>query len=178
MSQSATLYRVSAATFHQLKSTENRDTFDIAAISKSYSIFSGSFMGIEFVLTKEQDETTTTILSEIFNPQQVLSSPDFDQRTPEEQFDYYENGNFIPYINDQKILIISEILNGISEETIRKRYDGAELNAHRIYPEVWHNDNSPDLVYNAHDLVERLHELKIIFQQAAKDKDYILVFIG
>lgn len=73
---------------------------------------------------------------------------------------------------------INSLIRNISEADIHSRYDARQLNNNGIYPEVWHNDNSPNQVYNERHIVEDFKELKSIVNKADNDKDYILVFVG
>ncbi len=65
MGQSATLYRVSQNTFEKLNQPNNQQKFDINS-AKSYSIFEDSFMALEYLLSKDQNDSTIEIINEIF----------------------------------------------------------------------------------------------------------------
>ena len=177
MSQSATLYRISQDTFEHLVKLDSKSQFDIAS-AKSHSTFQGSFMGLEYILSKGQDVSTTELVREIFNPKQLLGGQDFNDLTPEEQLAFYESERFIAYLDTTTISKLSAFLDKVSVNAIQSRYDAAELNDNGIYPEVWHNDNSPDQANNKRHILEDLKELKTIVNQAAKQGDYILVFVG
>lgn len=177
MSQSATLYRISQAIFTQLESPNDKPKFEINT-AKSYVTFQGSFMGLEYVLSKGQDVSTTALVSEIFNPTQSLGGQEFESLTPEEQFEFYESGLFIPYLDTLIISKLNDFISNVSQTDISSKYDAEELNENRIYPEVWHNDNSADKAYNERHILEGLEELKKIIREANMENDYILVFIG
>jgi Domain of unknown function (DUF1877) len=177
MSKSATLYRVSKDTFEQLKSSDNSRKFDSSS-TKSFATFQGSFVGLEYILTKGQDQLTTELLSEIFNPKEALGRQKFESLTPEEQFEFYESGSFIPYLDTTEISEINDLLDGVKGADIHAKYDAKEFNSNGIYPSVWHNDNSPDQAINKRHLLEDLTKLKTIIMQADQDKDFILVFVG
>jgi hypothetical protein len=66
MSQSATLYRISNDTFRQLEASVDRPQFEISS-AKNYTTFQGSFMGLEYILSKGQDIPTTKIINEILD---------------------------------------------------------------------------------------------------------------
>jgi hypothetical protein len=176
MSQSATLYRISPDTFGQLVKSDN-PKFDIAS-AKSHVIFQGSFMGLEYILSKGQDASTIELVREIFNPRLSLGGQDFSSLTPEEQFEFYESGGSISYLDMTSIRKLNNFLEKVSETDIQSKYDAQELNDNRIYPEVWHNDNSPDQAYKQPHILEDLEELKAIVNQADKQGDYIFVFVG
>ena len=177
MSQSATLYRVSQEMFEELSKSENKQKFNINSV-KSYSIFQGSFMGLEYILSKGQDNSTIELVSEIFNPKAILGRQNFEKLTPEEQFEFYKSGLLIPYLPASTITRLNDFLSEIPESDIRLKYDSSELNDNGIYPEVWQNDNSPDLAYTEQHIVKDFKEIKKIIKQANTECDYIFVFIG
>lgn len=177
MSQSATLYRISQDLFKQLDNPNDKQKFDIN-VAKSYSTFQGSFMGLEYLLSKGQDNLTTELVNEIFNPKQSLGGQEFESLTPEQQFEFYESGLFIPYLDTSIISKLNDFINNVSQTDIGSKYDAEELNDNGIYPEVWHNDDSADKAYNKRQILEDFEELKTIIKQADTENDYILVFIG
>jgi hypothetical protein len=177
MSQSATLYRISTDSFKMLDEPDNKQKFKINS-AKSYSIFQGSFMALEYILSKGQNNSTTQLVNEIFNPRQSLGRQTIETLTPEEQFEFYESGFFIPYLDISTISKLNVFLTNTSQRDISSKYDANELNDNGIYPEVWHNDNSPNLSYNQRHIMEDLEELKQIINKADIEQDYIFVFIG
>ncbi|MES2622290.1 MAG: DUF1877 family protein [Bacteroidota bacterium] len=176
MSQSATLYRISFDTFAQLKSSKEA-SFDRSS-AKNQITFQGSFMGLEYLLSKGSDISAIDLLKEIFNPSRSLGEQEFGNLTPDEKFEFYKNGNIISYLDSTTISNLNIFLDKVSENAIQSRYDKTELNDKGIYPEVWHNDNSPDQAYNQRHILEDFKELKEIISQADKHGDYILVFVG
>jgi hypothetical protein len=176
MSQSATLYRISKETFEQLRSSEDSRNFDIAS-AKNYTSFHGSFMGLEYLLSKGQGERTRELISEIFNPKEALGGQEFENMPPEEQFEFYGTGEVIPYLDTNMVSEISKLLGHVTEADFQANYNAKELNDNGIYPQAWHNDNPPDQAFNVRQLTDDLAELKTIFQQASTDKDYFLVFV-
>jgi hypothetical protein len=178
MSQSATLYRISQDYFNQLEQSGNRKKFNIITIAKNYMIFHGSFMGLEYVLSKGKDAKIAELLRELFSPKQALGGQEFDRLSPLEQLSFYESGNYIPYLDTVTISRLNDFLDTISEADIHSNYSATELNEYGIYPEVWHNDNSPNQAYNKKHLLDDFTGLKTIIKQASQDKDNILVFVG
>lgn len=176
MSQSATLYRVSQDLFEKLKANRNL-IFKISS-AKSYTTFESSFMGLEYVICKGRDIQSIELLSEIFEPQEALGLEELENLAAEEQFEFYEKGRIIPYLNLTTVFKIDELLDTISEETIHLNYESKELNKKGIYPRVWHDDDSQNLAINKRQLIEDLSELKEIFKEAAVENDYIFVFVG
>lgn len=177
MSQSATLYRVSQEVFNRLEKSGGKERFEISS-AKSYTIFQGSFMGLEYILSKGQDAATAGLISEIFNPKQSLGEKAFANMTPEEQFEFYENGRLIPFLDTTTILKIKNLLDEVSEADIHFRYDADELNNNDVYPRIWHKENSPNPGFNKLQLLEDFAALKRILKQAGEEQDYIFVFVG
>ena len=147
MSQTATLYRISSDTFEQLVESGNNREFDITSV-KDQATFQGSFMGLEFILSKGKDASTTQLIREVFNPRLILGGQDFTSLTPEEQFEFYESESVISYLDPTTISKLNTFLDKVTDDDIRTRFNSEELNENGIYPEVWHNDNSPDQAFN------------------------------
>jgi len=177
MSQAATLYRISADTFLKLVNSDNNPQFDTAS-AKDHAIFQGSFMGLEFVLSKGKDDSTTELIREVFNPRLSLGEQDFNSLTFEEQLEFYESGGTISYLDTSSISKLNAFLEQVSETDIQSNYDAIELNDNGIYPEVWHNDSSSDQGYNLRHILDDLKELNAIVNHANNQGDYILVFVG
>lgn len=171
MGQSITLYRISKDTFERLKNGENFKT----SSAKSYSIFNGSFMGLEFLLSKGQDKDTRQLITEIFAPSLSISEENKEQIFIDEPLEGFEE-DIISYLENLKITQINNILEKVSEAEFRSRYNPKELNNNYIYPSVWHNDNSQDQAFNERHLAEDFSSLKKIFKHATEEQDYILVF--
>jgi hypothetical protein len=135
-------------------------------------------MALEYILSKGQNNSTTELVNEIFNPKHSLGGQNFESLTPKEQFEFYESGLFIPYLDISTISKLNDFLTNISQTDVSSKYNTNELNNNGIYPEVWHNDNSPDQAYNERHILEDLEELKTIIKKADTEKDYIFVFVG
>jgi hypothetical protein len=154
------------------------------ALSKSYSTFQGSFMGLEFVLSIGQDKETADLISEIFNPSKTIGmqeTQEMDQLTEEDilaMFESYETGETIYYLDSNTVSQINSILIIQSTDQVIARYDSEELNENGIYPEVWTAGNSPDTAYNEFHIKEGVTELKKLFEAADSEQDYLLVFVG
>jgi len=176
MSQTATLYRISQDVFKKLSNPDVKQKFDIDS-AKDHSIFQGSFMALEYILSKGQGDSTVEFIKEIFNPKHSLGEQDLETMSPEEEFNFYESGFFIPFLETSTISDISKILAAISPEDISSKYHAKELNDNNIYPGVWHNDNSPDQAYNRQHILEDFEELKKIIRQAEIEQDYIFVLV-
>jgi len=62
MGQSATLYRVSDHRFRQIEKSDKEHQVDFH--SEPDAMFQGSFMGLEYILLKGQDASTTELISQ------------------------------------------------------------------------------------------------------------------
>jgi hypothetical protein len=168
----------------QLENSKERGQFNIPAIAKSYSTFQGSFMGLEFVLSKGQNKGTADLIAEIFNPSKAMGmqeTQEIDQLKEEDilaMFESYESGEIICYLDSNTVSKINTFLKTQSAAQVIARYDSEELNENGIYPEVWSAGNSRDTAFNERDIAEGLTELKKIFEAADLDQDSILVFVG
>lgn len=117
MSQPAGLYSISKTTFKQLENAGNQRWFDIAS-AKNHATFQGTFMGLEFILSKGRDSSAVAQVEEIFNPKQSLGERESENLTHEEQFKYYENVALIRYLNMETITKLNEFLYNVSEADI------------------------------------------------------------
>ena len=184
VSQSASLYRVSRETFLQLENSKEKGEFNIPALAKSYSTFEGSFMGLEFVLSKGQKKETADLIAEIFNPTKKMGmqgTQAMDQLNEEDilaMFESYESGEIIYYLDSSTVSQINTFLKTQSTAQVIARYNNEELNENGIYPEVWTAGYSRETAYNELHITEDLAELKNIFEAADLDQDSILVFVG
>jgi hypothetical protein len=169
MSQSATLYRISQKTFFEVQSAPEI-SFDVA-LAKDNETFDGSFLALEFILSK-----SFAAVTKLFNPTNHLGKKDFENLSIEEQFENYESGLTVSVISPDTVSEMNELLTQVSESTIR--YDSQELNDNDIYPQVWHDNNSHDQVYNKRHILEDLIKLKTILKKAEIENDYIFLFIG
>lgn len=73
---------------------------------------------------------------------------------------------------------LNDFIVTVSQTDIHLKYDAKEFNENDIYPEVWHNDNSPDQAYNERHILEDFEKLKTIIIQADQEKDFIFVYVG
>jgi Domain of unknown function (DUF1877) len=179
MGQSAAICRISEDNFDLLKKSKNRKEYRLSELSKDYLIFQGSFMGIEFILAKNQDDETKRILFEIFYPSDSLGKEELENLENFDKYDFIESGNYLPFLDNSKIVTISNIIQNITEKDITERYSSTELNFNGIYPSgAWHDDNSENKVFNLRQMIEDIAELKKIFKLADENQDYLLVSVG
>jgi hypothetical protein len=164
MSQSTTFYRISKDKFRELETSGGE--FEISS-AKNYVTFEGSFMALEFILSKDRDDPTAELVSELFNPGQSIGEQnpgidDFDF----EEFDFDDMRSSIPYLDVAAISSIHAFLDQVSTEDIESLYDAEELNSNGIYPELWRNDNSPEQAFNLRHVSQDFEELRSIVRKA------------
>ena len=136
MSQSASIYRISKGYFQQLSEPDNKQHFD-RDMAKDCSLFQGSFMALEFILSKAQDPAITKLASEIFNPSTSIANREMDELSSETQFESNQRGESIQFLDPDRISAIAAHLEKYSERDIRRLYDANELNREGIYPWCW-----------------------------------------
>ena len=178
MGQSTTFYRISSDSFKQLKESDNRDDRSIFALNKGYIILQGTNDAIEFLLSKDVDDSSLLLVREIFYPSRSLGDPKYSNQDPEDQMKFYKSGGFIRYLDSETVLLTNELLSKFPESYFREQYNSKELNTNGIYPEVWHDANSNDLAFNEDHLIIEVMQLKFIFDEAAKLNDYVLILSG
>ena len=179
MSQAATLYRISNQNFIKLEKLDNKNQFDFNSHSKDATTFEGSFMALEYILSKGQENLVSELINEIFSPKKSFGVFDISSATTDEEIDFIlkNSDTFIHYLDTKTISKLNHFLDKVSETDIHLKYSSKELNENGIYPRVWHDDDSKDFVYNKRQILEDLVKLKSIFSRATKENDYILVFI-
>jgi len=118
------------------------------------------------------------LVSEIFTPKRAIGELEFNILPPEEKWEMYERGDYIPYLDPTTISQFANLLDNILENDIKNKCDPKELNDNDIYPKVWHNNNSLDYSFNERHILEDFVELKKLFKVADKEKNYIIVYIG
>jgi hypothetical protein len=155
-------------------------------IMKIYNNNQGRFNSPnEVVYEKKSEKKVITTWGEtaenLFLPNKYLgekidtNSPEFLALNENKQMELFESGGMIFYLSPDEILISSKFLNQIEEELIISNYNSKELNDEGIYPSIWHNDNSENIVYNLRQLLEILRNLKTFFSKASKTSNYVIV---
>jgi len=177
MSQSATLYSISSATFQRLFGAPGIEEFE-SSQARSICTFQGTFMGLEFVLAKDQDEEDAQLAREIFNPVEMIGQERFDDASLYEEFDLPGEATAIPYLDPSTIEGINSFLQRASASDVENAYDADEMNDNGIYPGIWSDDDDDEEMQGKSSLVEDFAKLKSFMNQAFRDKDYVLVFVG
>ena len=116
MSQSTTLYRISKDKFNELELSGD-NSFD-PSWAKNHITLQGSFMALEFILSKDQDDSTIEQLQELFSPTQSIGGQHIgiDDLESFEEFDFNEMP--IPYLDAATIGSIHNTLDKISNTEI------------------------------------------------------------
>lgn len=177
MSQSATFYSISSVIFGDLEQSNGEKNFDPSNAS-DYCTCQGTFMAIEYILSKGQNKKIAELMQKLFNPPNAIGSELLDNLSMEEQFEFYESGRLIPYLDPHTILEINEYFNTVTENYLQDSYDAKELNNNGIYPNVWQTENKKNEAFNLNHLTEDFNGLKSILNLSAKEGNYLLVFVG
>ena len=178
MGQSAYIYRVSKENFELLRKSTRRQDLRLSELAIEHWEFQGSFMGIEFILAKNQSEENKRILYDIFYPSNALGSEELENMEDDEKYSFYESGNYIPYLDSLRIEEINKIIQNVTAEDLTKMYSSKELNDNGIYPDCWHDDNSENQVFNLRQIIEDITEIKKIFKAATENQNYLLSFVS
>src|SRR6478735_8962542 len=124
MSQSTTLYRLSKDKFSELENSGG-NSFE-PSWAKNYITLQGSFMALEFILSKDQDDSTIEQIQELFSPSQSIGTQHIgiDDLESFEEFGFDDMS--IPYLDADTIGNIHNTLDKISTTEIESLYDAEE----------------------------------------------------
>ncbi|WP_324028385.1 DUF1877 family protein [Maribacter sp. BPC-D8] len=86
--------------------------------------------------------------------------------------------NSISYLSSVEISTIDKLLKTVTVNCLDENYNSQELNSNRVYPEVWHDNESSDRAFNKGDIIDGIGQLKSIFNRAKLNESYIFVFSG
>lgn len=176
MSQSITLYRVSQENFEVMKANPGGTV--ILNISKDNLVFPQTFEGLKFILSKEQDEETISLLEQIFYPETFISK-EIELDTMETLSDDLDLESTAIYYNDTAgVANMHAFLSNISVEQFHDLYDAKELNENGVYPQnVWIEDGAPDRAFTRKHLAREFADLKAFIAAAKTDNDYVLSYV-
>lgn len=126
-------------------------------------------MALEFILSKDQDDSTIEQIQEIFSPSQTIGGQNIGIEDLEsfEEFDFDDMP--IPYLDTETIGNIHNTLEKITTSEIESQYDAEELNSNGIYPDIWQDGNSQDQAFNFRHISEDFIALKSIIKKAAEE---------
>ena len=178
MSQSATLYRITLEHFRMIEKMDAKYVKP-SELTDAYVTFLGSFMGLEFLLSKGLDKDSQELIAEIFNPVHYIGPTDtniFGMENDEEEF--WEQADSAGYLSIKKVKRINALLSSINESKVAEHYNADELNENMIYPLCWHNDDAADKAFNKRQIMEDFHTLQKFFQASAENENYVLSYVG
>lgn len=179
MSQIATLFRISEQDIHEFIADPGKVTpTGIKSAAIISAEFHGSFVALEYLLGKKQPVNEKQLIGEIFNPTKILGEP-LKEISDDylKLFEMLESGKSAPYIDQQKVGLISSLLESITSSIIAARYNATELNHEKIYPCCWHDRAGSDQAFNKQHIITDFERIKDIFLVAANNRDYIISVI-
>ncbi|MEN8122706.1 MAG: DUF1877 family protein [Bacteroidota bacterium] len=178
MGLSVSYFHLSKESFFEVKEKIlNKGRVDIEKYSIEHFYIEKSFFGLEFILMKGLGH----LFEGIFAPKTSICSINFESEnfkklSVDEQFELFDSIPQESYMSPDRILEIFDQLNELKPHKIDEWYDFEELNKNKIYPEIWHNDNSENKAFNARDLKENLIELKEFLKKVTQKRNsYIIV---
>src|SRR5688500_638859 len=178
MSQSATLYSISPESFAIIEKANGKKV-QPSEYATEYETFQGSFMGLEFLLSKDRDRASISLIEEIFNPKKTIGATDTNNtdfsRLSQDELEALTD--FISYLPPEKGEKINTILSNISEQEVADKYNSGELNANEIYPWCWHDNDAKDAAFNKTHLLQDFRMLKDFFSKATSNKNYVLCYV-
>ena len=177
MGQSATLYEIKEDVFKKI--AVDPSCFEIN-MTRHYEVFEKNFEGLLFLLSKSVPIESKDIVKQIFYPLDYLGesidfgSIDIGNLDEDSIFD----NEPISYLTPETINQLKELLNSLEKVDFIRNYNSRELNENGIYPEIWHDDESPDQAFNKRHIMEGFESLQNLFNRASEEGNYILVFVG
>ncbi len=169
MGLSATFYAVSALTFQTL--TADPSSFHPKQ-AEQWITFDQNQEGVEHVLDKCMANPSLKAHL-LFSPEALLQPKPEAGASIEEH--YLEA---VPYHPPERVTLWEEVLQNVSNECMVSAYDPEDMNQNGVYPETWHNDESPHLAFNRSHVVTAIEQLKVFIAEAHAEEHYILVFVG
>lgn len=76
------------------------------------------------------------------------------------------------YIDAEQVKLLNKELDSLTADDLRKRYDGKQMNAAGIYPEVW--DEAESLDY----LIDYFGQLKEFYKTAEAENKAVITFVN
>jgi hypothetical protein len=173
VSQSATLYSISATTFLELKDGGAQSS--LLKIARSYQTFY-CFEGFRFLLPKIVVDTDG-VTNRIFYADTAMSMVDRPHQRavhlPEE-----EEGHIF-YNSPEVVKEIAALLGSIKLEEVQNAFDPVELNEKKIYPYgAWNNNSGREWSFNLDHFTKEFSLLQKFYSLASEEEDYLLSFTG
>jgi hypothetical protein len=176
MSQSITLYRVSQENFEVMKADPEGTI--ILDISEDNIVFPQTFEGLKFILSKEQDADTVSLLEQLFYPETYISKEINLDEMEVLSADLDLDSTAIYYNDREDVADMHAFLDNISVEQFHQLYDARELNEHNVYPHnVWTEEGEPDRAFTRKHLAKEFTDLKNFIAAAKQGNDYVLSLV-
>jgi len=164
-----------AFTTIQQKTLDN-EFVEVSKYSKDCFYIEKSFEGLQFVFVKGLGEE----VRKAFRGSRTICPVDFTAKKfrdldVDEQFEIYYKTPQISFFSPDDIIKLALLFSKIEGDFIDKFYNSNELNDNRVYPEIWHDDNSENQVYNARDLSQNSEGMITFFSKVQSDGDYVIL---
>ncbi len=179
MGQSVTFYRINQRDFSEI--SDSADSILPSKIAQGEETFEGSFEGLQFVLSKGLDSSDRDLVGQIFSPNMFIgeeldfASIDF-ANLPD---DFEVEKQPVSYHSPDIIMQICQLLEPITPEQFREKFNHEELNSNGIYPEgVWNTQTDVDIAFNVSHMTGEFQKLKSFFRKAKDNGEYILSYFG
>lgn len=177
MSQSATLYRLTKQNFHKIEKLEAKHV-NPSEVADGNLTFQGSFMGLEFILSKGITKDYVELISEIFNPIHFIGPTDTNIFNLDSEEEFWDTESAAGYLTATKVKKLSALLNTIEESSISDNFDAAELNENQIYPGCWHDGEGTKFAFSRGQILLDFQSLRNFFRNAAESDNYLLSYVG
>src|SRR4051812_42965695 len=128
MSQGACIYRITAKAFEAANT--DPDNFRPYNNCVDFEIFHSTHEGLKYILSRNQSEENTRLVSEIFYPRTQIGEIDFDK----EDLDVEDFERIISYLEPQKVKVINFLLQKMGEDFFKENFKPDEMNKEGIYP--------------------------------------------
>lgn len=181
MSFSTTLYRISGDTFRKLEDG-SIGSHELVRTAKNFVTFQDSVDAILFIL-KSKGAPAGCDVEELFFPKErsgSVSDEDFQKLVDACNYEAIEkiSASSFSFLPPEKVRLLNSCLQSVDDSDFDRRYDAKALNSMNVYPSMWTSDENPGKAYNLNHLRTEFHELKVLFEKADNEKDYILAFSG
>ena len=128
-----------------------------------------AWAGIDFILGYSFIEGIIDPDKKVIPPRWIIKGdtpiPEFD--------DGYGPAHFL---TPSQVSQANELLQEVSEDKFRERYDPEVLDAAGVYPYVWHRDKGYGQEFEY--LLYHYKQLRNLYQKATESEEYVLMTIG
>lgn len=173
MSQSASIYRITAETFEILKASP--DTFFPFKSCLEYETFNSNHEGLGYIITRNQPEEAKRLLFAIFYPSSSIGGTDTTGFSSED-FENVDGEDFeeaIYYLTPVEVATINALLEEMDEFYFKVNFQPEEMNKEGIYPSVWGEGG-----FDYKTTLVDFQNLRQLFRKATLESNYLLPYIG